>query len=98
MSHEFNPMSQAYHKNRYDHFPRLLKSHPLYYCEPAGGWVVSRYADVKQVLSQHTIYSSSPMQGEGFGFTTAVDENATPEDTRRMQTLISALPFKMEET
>lgn len=92
----YNPMSLDFLHERYEHYSALRRSHPVYFCEAGNVWVVSRNADIGEVLNNPGVYSSSPQQSVGLGFSTDV-ENASEDDLRRVQTLLSALPFTIDE-
>lgn len=43
---DYNPLSPQVNANPYPHFRLLQQEDPVHWCEPIGGWVLTRYADV----------------------------------------------------
>ena len=96
MTPTYNPLSLDFLHSRYDHYAALRRSSPVYFCEAGNVWVVSRAAEINEVLNNPGVYSSSPQQAVGLGFATDI-EDASPDDLLRVQTLLSALPFGIKE-
>ncbi|CAN2222076.1 CypX Cytochrome P450 [Candidatus Nanopelagicaceae bacterium] len=48
----------SYFSNPYPLFARLRSESPVYYSQNLGGWVVTRYNDVSEILHNHEDYSS----------------------------------------
>lgn len=44
--------------NPYPHYERWREELPIWWAEDLGGWVISRYEDVRMVLKDHTTFSS----------------------------------------
>ncbi|PCJ16174.1 MAG: cytochrome [Gammaproteobacteria bacterium] len=59
MIFDFNPYDRKLHDNPYPVYSRLRNEEPVYYNEDRDFWVVSRYQDVKTVIQNPEIYSSS---------------------------------------
>ena len=48
----------TYFSNPFPLFAELRKNHPVFYSETLGGWVVTRFHDVSEILHNHEDYSS----------------------------------------
>ncbi len=48
----------TYFSNPFPLFGKLRKSHPVFYSETLGGWVITRFHDVSEILHNHEDYSS----------------------------------------
>lgn len=48
----------TYYSNPYPLFAQLRQEAPIFYSDQLGGWVVTRYDDVSEILHNHTDYSS----------------------------------------
>lgn len=48
----------SYFSNPFPLFAELRKSHPVFYSETLGGWIVTRFQDVSDILHNHQDYSS----------------------------------------
>ncbi len=48
----------TYFSNPFPLFAELRKNHPVFYSETLGGWVVTRFQDVSEILHNHEDYSS----------------------------------------
>lgn len=48
----------TYFSNPFPLFAELRKHHPVFYSETLGGWVVTRFQDVSEILHNHEDYSS----------------------------------------
>ena len=48
----------TYFSNPFPLFAQLRKKHPVFYSETLGGWVVTRFQDVSDILHNHQDYSS----------------------------------------
>jgi cytochrome P450 len=48
----------TYFSNPFPLFSELRKDHPVFYSETLGGWVVTRFQDVSEILHNHEDYSS----------------------------------------
>ena len=48
----------AYFSNPFPLFAKLRQSYPVFYSETLGGWVVTRFQDVSDILHNHQDYSS----------------------------------------
>jgi cytochrome P450 len=70
----------------FDLYAALRDQAPVYRAE-SGYWVVSRYADVREIFFSPDRFSSKANQDEGMGLSTKVDENMDPE---MIQTLLAA--------
>ena len=48
----------SYFSDPYPLFSQLREEHPVFFSEALGGWVVTRYSDVSEILHDHENYSS----------------------------------------
>lgn len=48
----------SYFSNPFPLFAELRRSHPIFYSPTLGGWVVTRFQDVSEILHNHEDYSS----------------------------------------
>lgn len=48
----------TYFSNPFPLFAELRKSHPVFYSQTLGGWIVTRFQDVSEILHNHEDYSS----------------------------------------
>ena len=44
--------------NPYPYYAALRSSEPVHWCEPWGCWVLTRYADIVEVLQNHAVFSN----------------------------------------
>lgn len=51
-------IDETYFSDPFPLFARLRKNHPVFYSETLGGWVVTRFKDVSEILHNHEDYSS----------------------------------------
>ena len=51
-------------ENPYPHYQKWSKDSPIWWAEDVGGWVLSRYDDVRAILKDAVLFSSKAM-GEG---------------------------------
>ena len=54
----FNPLSKQARRNPYPMYERLRSKDPVHRSRLANGWVLTRYADIKAVLSDHRRFSN----------------------------------------
>jgi hypothetical protein len=50
--------TQDFCDNPYPHYRQLRESEPVHWCEPWGCWVLTRYADIVEVLQNHALFSN----------------------------------------
>lgn len=48
----------SYYSNPFPLFTELRANHPVFYSETLGGWIVTRFDDVSEILHDHARYSS----------------------------------------
>jgi cytochrome P450 len=48
----------TYFSDPFPMFAQLRKSHPAFYSETLGGWIITRFQDVSEILHNHEDYSS----------------------------------------
>lgn len=93
----FNPWDVTWRDERTEEtIDALVEQHPVYRL-PDGKYVVSRYADVREILSNHELYSARPNQGELIGFPPRLEGEQDPEMLRRLQELVASIPFDVAE-
>ena len=56
---DFDPFTAAALADPYPDFARFVERQPVFRSDELGLWVVSRYADVKQVLRRHEVFSAA---------------------------------------
>ena len=56
---DLDPIPQAVCDDPHPVYRELREHHPLYYCEPRDLWVISRYADVLEVIKDPDTWSSA---------------------------------------
>jgi hypothetical protein len=59
ISHDFNPFDSEYLKDPYPHFARIRAQTPIFYSPEIDYWVVSRYADIREVFLDSERFSAS---------------------------------------
>lgn len=59
LAEEFNPFTEPYLGNPYAFWEIARERQPTFYSEQLGYWLVSRYADVKQVLNDSANFSAA---------------------------------------
>jgi cytochrome P450 len=59
ISHDFNPFDSDYLKDPYPHFARIRTEEPIFYSSELDYWVVSRYADIREVFLDSDHFSAS---------------------------------------
>lgn len=91
-------------RDPYPVYRALQENAPVYWCEPWGQWVVTRHADVEEILKSPDRFSSSGWEArflgllpEGFAdqvpavtghYGTSVLSNTDPPDHRRLRTMV----------
>lgn len=50
--------SGTYYSNPFPLFAELRKNHPVFFSQSLGGWIVTRFQDVSEILHNHEDYSS----------------------------------------
>ncbi len=58
VSHTFDWTAQDFLKDPYVHYKRLRENNPIFYNEARGGWVLTRYNDMAEVLRDHDRFSA----------------------------------------
>lgn len=91
----YEPWDQAGRANQWETYHRLLEESPVYRA-PSGTWVVSRYDDVKHLLTMHDALSSRPQQEEVFAFPPDVDR-MTNEEVQELFGAMANLPLDLFE-
>ena len=56
---DFDPFTATALADPYPDFARFVERQPVFWSNEIGSWVVSRYADVKQVLRRHDVFSAA---------------------------------------
>ena len=73
---------------------RLRESQPVART-PSGYWLVSRYADVRAVLTDHGRFSAAPIQAETLRIST--DAAGNPDYLERLFTIVADMPVPFDE-
>ena len=55
----FDPFSAQSLADPYPEFAQFVAAQPMFWCEPLGYWVVSRYHDCRRVLRDYEAFSAS---------------------------------------
>lgn len=93
----FNPWDVTWRDGRTEQtIDALVEDHPVYRL-PDGKYVISRYADVREILGDHELYSARPNQGELIGFPPRLEGDQDAEMLRRLTELVAAIPFDLTE-
>lgn len=69
--------------NPYPHYAELQQTDPVHWCEPWGCWVLTRYADIVDVLQNHAAFSN---QGR---VTNTIQREYAPDFLRKIKPLLS---------
>jgi cytochrome P450 len=79
--------SESARRDPYPSYAALRANQPVLHVEPYGLWLVTRYASVRRVLTDHEAFSSqvSPLRGHGFEWLMFMD----PPRHAELRTLIS---------
>jgi cytochrome P450 len=90
----FDPLDPAVRADPYPHYRRLRQHHPVYFVPSLNAYAVSRYEDVRNVLSNHSQFSSDPLIKIAFGeFNPAGDAryllSSDPPDHTRLRALVN---------
>ena len=91
----YNPSSYGMVQDPYPVYAQLRERSPVHYSRLAGGLVLSRYADVDQVLRAHVRFSSDPdvRKSPKIGYTQPRQERSMlfmdPPDHGRLRTLVN---------
>ncbi|MGH7963887.1 MAG: cytochrome P450, partial [Candidatus Binatia bacterium] len=64
---DYSPFSPDVQENPYPYYAHLRRHAPVYYVEEVGFWVVSRYADVLDMVKHPQVFSSSTAMDALFG-------------------------------
>lgn len=92
----FEPFETLPEQELFARYRRLQDEAPVYRA-PSGYVVVTRYADVKEVLDQPQVFSSEIMQEEVGGLPTELDPTMTPEETQRLLSAATGIPLDIAE-
>jgi cytochrome P450 len=96
---EYSPFSAASRADPFPVYRRLRDEAPVHWTDEPGAWVVSRYADVVQVLKRPELFSSDAMSTVLMGVspTALLDPASDPDAVRSMLAFAQAMPFDMGE-
>jgi cytochrome P450 len=97
MAIDYNPFSEKVHADPYPYYRALRDEAPVYWSEGAGAWVVSRYEDVRHVLTEHELFSSDAMRTALLGIPPRFNPAEHPEVMERLTALVSSGPFRLED-
>lgn len=91
----YDPFDPAIRPNPYPAYAALRRASAAQYCESAGLFAVSRYADVVHVLKNHELFSSDAMSLVLLGIDPA--ERNSPAAMQKGLAIVNALPFDVAE-
>ena len=97
MAIDYTPFSEKVRADPYPYYRALRDEAPVYWSEGAGGWVVSRYDDVRDVLTHAELFSSDAMRTALLGIPPGVDPLEDPELVKVLMTLASTGPFSVDD-
>lgn len=93
----FDPWDVSWRDDRTEQtVDRLLEHHPVYPLAD-GKFVVSRYADVREILGDHDRFTAKPNQGELIGFPPRIEGDQDPAALQRLGELVASIPFDVGE-
>lgn len=76
--------------NPYPWFKTMREQHPVYFDQTIGSWVVFRYADVKQVMTDYEHFSSAPPdRGDGMNMFANSMLMTDPPRHRQLRSLVN---------
>ena len=58
----FNPIGEGYRDDPYPQYRKLLSRDPVHRSRLGNGWVLTRYADVTQVLTDRRFLNDEPIK------------------------------------
>ncbi len=67
MTIEYDPFSEAARKDPFASYKELRDRAPAYWSESTGAWIISRYRDVRRVLTEWELFSSDAMSSAILG-------------------------------
>jgi cytochrome P450 len=97
MNIQYTPFSEEVRANPYPFYADLRRHAPVYFVEQVGAWAVSRYEDVRFVLTHPELFSSDAMRTMFVSSRIGPDAVSDPETAERLLAIASALPFSPEE-
>ncbi|HEY2834675.1 MAG TPA: cytochrome P450 [Sporichthyaceae bacterium] len=62
IAHDFDPLSPGYLRNPYPTLARLNRDAPIWYAPVLDRWVITRYAEIEEVLADPATYSAVEAQ------------------------------------
>lgn len=93
----FDPWNVSWRTNDTEEtLGELLENRPIFLTD-AGQYVVSRYDDVREIMSNAELFSAKPNQSEAIGFPPKIDESADPAMLERLMMVVASLPFDVGE-
>ncbi len=97
MTIDYNPFSEEVRADPYPYYRALRDEAPVHWSEGAGGWVISRYDDVRHVLGHTELFSSDAMRTALIGIPPGTNPLEDPELAKQLIALASAGPFSVED-
>jgi len=90
----YDPQEAAVRRNPYPYYRHLREHHPVYFVPSLNAYAISRYEDVRDVLSDYARFSSDPLIRIAFGeFNPAGDAryllSSDPPDHTRLRALVN---------
>lgn len=92
----YEPYDSESRLQQFELYGRLRDEAPVYVTE-SGWWTISRYSDVREILLNPRLYSSSIIQFEAFGLPTEVDPNMNPAAMQMLLAVVAGMPVPPEE-
>jgi cytochrome P450 len=93
----FDPWDVSWRDHRtVETIDTLVSEHPVYPL-PDGSFVISRYADVREIMNDHDRFTAAPNQSQLIGFPPRLEGDQDPEMLQRLQALLENIPFDMTE-
>ena len=74
----YDPFSEAARKDPFASYKELRDRAPAYWSESTGAWIISRYEDVREVLTDWELFSSDAMSSAILGIPPGVDPMTNP--------------------
>ncbi len=89
---EYDPFDPKTRADPYPYYAALRRDAPVYWAEGVGGWVISRYDDVRSVLKRAELFSSDAMGTVLIGAQPGTKPEDDPVLMERMASLAKAMP------
>ena len=97
MTIDYDPFSEAARTDPFPSYKQLRDEAPAYWSESTGAWVISRYQDVRRVLTEWELFSSDAMSSAILGIAPGVDPMTDPHARQQVTAIAEAMPFSLRE-